>query len=802
MAFYAELRGSPLASRAGSEPYIVQGSVSYESAVGERPVGRVRVRVPAGATNPDPRDFNEFTLDYPAKAYRAAALALSPLHYWTLDEGPSTLAIDLGSGGVDLSYPSSDIDWRAFVQDAAGVPYGAAPEWSQTAGDGLSGALGAVAAEFTVAGFLRLDAGATGTREVWRSAAGTRRLRLASDGTLTLRLDGQTVASAGGAVSVDTWHHVAVTRTGSRLALFVDGVEAAEDTSTGSATGIGSRLWQMARPVSGAAVDLGLDEWAIFDEALSDAQVADLAGRARHHRVFGGYVFGVTDITDPGPRDQHVYDLSLAGYGLRLDTTFVRQLYASATGSSVREIAADVLSVAGLDGVFNSHGVTLNDIVDRAVYPVLGVMDILRQLADDHGAIVTVDAWREIDMVRETALTHSPLVLHRTAKSGNLRSLGRTTEPRHYANRSIVVGRGETGTIQDVRTTDGATRQWDLSQVPEEVLEVTLNGVNEAFEGTGALWAIDQDAARLTRAAGESTPARALDDNLKIAYVAREAIVITTDDAAAITAIGFTVARKLEDDAIDTPGLARVRGGAFLDRHNELSEHYVAETIPGEIKHIVAGVAPTCVFPRYGVNGRLLVEAVSSRLGRSGNVFHAVEHNIKLTAQSYPGDAGDDWRQFQLTRPPAPRPTVPGTVDPNQEIIRPDNVAVPASLPLHLGGSPALIITSPTWAIPDGAVIERVSGHQIAIPLALQFMGRCSPTGTLPSGQTLEVRVWDNTTGVPIGSAVVVDETVIDRYIERAIILPLREFDVTWQARVNGGLRGGQAWGVRLKLDI
>ena len=145
---------------------------------------------------------------------------------------------------------------------------------------------------------------------------------------------------------------------------------------------------------------------------------------------------------------------------------------------------------------------------------------------------------------------------------------------------------------------------------------------------------------------------------------------------------------------------------------------------------------------------------------------------------------------------------MPGTVDPNQEIIRPDNVAVPASLPIHLGGSPAVLINSSTWAIPDGAVIERVSGHQIAIPLALQLMGRCSPPGALGGGQTLGVRLWDNTTGVPIGSAVVVDHTAVDRYILRSIILPLREFDVTWQARVNGGLRGGQAWGVRLKLDI
>ena len=225
MAFHAKLRGSPLASRAGTEPYIVQGSVSYESAVGERPIARCQVRVPAGATNPDPRDFDEFTLDYPADPYRSAALALNPLHYWTLDEGPSTLAIDLGSGGVDLAYPSSDIDWRAFVQDAAGVPYGAAPEWSQTAGDGLSGTIGAVGTAFVVAGFVRLASGASGNRTVWRAGANTRRLLLSSAGVLTLQFDGTTV-TASAPLSADTWHHVAIRRTATRqMELWIDGVK-------------------------------------------------------------------------------------------------------------------------------------------------------------------------------------------------------------------------------------------------------------------------------------------------------------------------------------------------------------------------------------------------------------------------------------------------------------------------------------------------------------------------------------------------------------------------------------------------
>ena len=91
--------------------------------------------------------------------------------------------------------------------------------------------------------------------------------------------------------------------------------------------------WQMARGLGGAAVDLALDEWGIWSEALD---VAALYARQTHHRAFGGYVYGVVDGTDLGPADQHVLSLSLAGYGLRLDHSYVRQIYASPSGSTVQ----------------------------------------------------------------------------------------------------------------------------------------------------------------------------------------------------------------------------------------------------------------------------------------------------------------------------------------------------------------------------------------------------------------------------------------------------------------------------------
>ena len=78
------------------------------------------------------------------------------------------------------------------------MPYGGAPEFTHTSGDGLTGTLpDGIGGTWTVAGFLRLAAGSAGRRYVWRSNTDARSLRLSSDGTLDLRLDGQVVSSRG-----------------------------------------------------------------------------------------------------------------------------------------------------------------------------------------------------------------------------------------------------------------------------------------------------------------------------------------------------------------------------------------------------------------------------------------------------------------------------------------------------------------------------------------------------------------------------------------------------------------------------
>ena len=794
MAYHIEHKGVPLSSRqSDTSAYVLQGSVSIETAVAERPTAALSVRVPPGVTLA-PKDFDEVTIDYPALPYRAWAERHANLvAYWRLDEAASVLAVD-SKGATPLTYGgASDLRYRAFRQETSAVPYGGAPEWAHTSGSGLSGNLPTFGQVFTVAGFIRLKAGATGNRYVWRSNTFRRSLRVGAGGSINATLDGLSVLAGVGTLSDDTWHHVAVVRTAARIGLWVDGAEVGNATP-GAVTPIENRPWQMALDISNAAVDLALDEWGIWSEALD---VAALYARRTHHRAFGGYVYGVVDATDLGPADQHVLSLSLAGYGLRLDHSYVRQIYASPSGSTVREIVQSVLQLSDLEDVFTSHGVELDDTITRAPYPVLSVMAILRRLADDHGAIVTVDEWLEIDLVRRTNLENSPLVLS-GGRTGNCRSIGRTTEPRFFANRAIIVGRGELGVVDDVHTGDGVTTRFDASQPIGDILSITEDGNEESFDGTDPRWTIDVDQQRF-----ELSPMKGATpdgETIRFSYVSAEAMVITADNAAAITDIGFPIARRYEDDTIDDVGLARTLATARLDRHDQRFEEFIATTIPGAVKRLRPGVAPTWTFPRQGLSSvRLLVESVSERMGAGGGDFHPVVLTIRGTAQDYQGDAADDWRATTAYRPPAPRPA-----DPDQEILRPGNVAVASSVPLQLGGSLAFAITSGVWGTPDGAILTRVSGHQIGVPLALSFMARCRPRGGLLASQAVEVRLWDATTNQAIGSAVSINTTAQggSRGVLRAISLPLRDFDLTYQARVIGSLRAATVWGVALKLDM
>ena len=80
------------------------------------------------------------------------------------------------------------------------MPYGGAPEWSHTSGDGLSGTLPTgIDPTFTIAGFVRIEGSAgDGTRYVWyglgqQAGLASHRAERQTALSFTLRLDGQTI---------------------------------------------------------------------------------------------------------------------------------------------------------------------------------------------------------------------------------------------------------------------------------------------------------------------------------------------------------------------------------------------------------------------------------------------------------------------------------------------------------------------------------------------------------------------------------------------------------------------------------
>ena len=172
------------------------------------------------------------------------------------------------AGSTDLTYDVAT-EHRAFEGIDAGAPYGGAPEWEHASGSGLSGTLPTIGNEWTVAGFVRLAAGASGARYIWRAGAASRSLEIRSTGLIQCRVEGRTIDGPAGTITADAWHHVAVTRTAARIGLWVDGslVDSAVP-ATGTTTALSGRPWTMAHANLSNAVDVALDEWGIWDAEI------------------------------------------------------------------------------------------------------------------------------------------------------------------------------------------------------------------------------------------------------------------------------------------------------------------------------------------------------------------------------------------------------------------------------------------------------------------------------------------------------------------------------------------------------
>ena len=232
----------------------------------------------------------------PAGTYGAKLGALGPLAYWRLNEtNGETAAADL-VGGHSGSY-------EGFIAQGVTGPTNVAFEAGNTAcffdgsvpSDLSCGSIGAMDGyiDFTVTLWVRTTSATDSALIVQRDATpvgynGTYRLTLLASGNLDLtvyRLEdggsqfGGTLATASTPVNDGAWHHVVAIRQGTNGFIYVDGVRAAAASSTAVASLRSANLTYIGRnprdndqPLTG-----DLDEVALFNRALTPAEVANLA---------------------------------------------------------------------------------------------------------------------------------------------------------------------------------------------------------------------------------------------------------------------------------------------------------------------------------------------------------------------------------------------------------------------------------------------------------------------------------------------------------------------------------------------
>ena len=224
MAYHIEHKGVALSSKqSDTAAYVIQGSVSIETAVAERPTAALSVRVPPGVT----------------LAPRTSTKSPSTIRRCRTEPGLSVTRTSWPTGGwtkrrwrspwiprahTPLTYGGGNgLQYRAYRQETSAVPYGGAPEWEHTSGNGLSGTLPTgIDPEWTIAGFIRLKAGSTGDRDVWTAGAANRRFRVNANGSIACRFGAGTMTAPAGTITADTWHHVALKRTATARELWVD----------------------------------------------------------------------------------------------------------------------------------------------------------------------------------------------------------------------------------------------------------------------------------------------------------------------------------------------------------------------------------------------------------------------------------------------------------------------------------------------------------------------------------------------------------------------------------------------------
>ncbi len=215
--------------------------------------------------------------------YRAVVLAMNPRAYWRLGESSGSVAADQ-TGQHNGSYLGG-----VTLGEAGAVPFDAntAVRFNGSTGRVLIADVldFAGTAPFSLLAWAKpttLTGAAQQVLQKRSNTVGTRNGYVLGLGTSNVWQVARWVSDTANAVSgptatANTWVHLVGTYTGSQLRLYVNNTAFGPVTSSGSVANVSDPLTLGVNSVQSAAFWNGLiDEVAIFDFALSAAQVAEL----------------------------------------------------------------------------------------------------------------------------------------------------------------------------------------------------------------------------------------------------------------------------------------------------------------------------------------------------------------------------------------------------------------------------------------------------------------------------------------------------------------------------------------------
>ena len=292
-----------------------------------------------------------------------------------------------------------------------------------------------IGTDWTMCGFVLCDA-TSGTREIWAAGSNTRvRVTASATGWVVSATADGVSGMMSAALTLNRWYHVALRRSSTRTGLWIDGVEVgggAPANANNAALDSADVTWGAGSAVG--VCEIALDEWALLSSAID---VADLAGRARYARLFGGYVYGPKDdpVMGSGVGGRYI-TVNCVGYSKFLERAFLPQTLPVTAGEMVKGFVDRVLPLAEVPDVFTTNGIVLDEELEGGEFDYQSIAEVLRDLGKLFNAVSWVDAWGEIQLRLRGDSTISGVIL----TDREVVSCSQFSRPRPYANRIILIG--------------------------------------------------------------------------------------------------------------------------------------------------------------------------------------------------------------------------------------------------------------------------------------------------------------------------------------------------------------------------